>query len=293
MEVYMNYNRKEIIKYSNMCIGGAIFALGLNLFIVPLNLYSGGLIGIAQIIRTILAQYMHLNFGEFDIAGVLNFLLNVPLFIIAYRSISRRFFLKTLLCVITQTVALTFIMIPSTPIIDDVLAACLIGGLVCGYGIGLALRSGGSSGGVDILGVYFSQKFANFSVGKLSMMINAIIFVCCAAIFNVSVAIYSIIYTSCMFLVVDKIHYQNINMTAMIFTKNSQIQEQILKETRRGVTFWKGAGAYTKSDTFILVTVISKYEVSQVKRIIHTLDSDAFIIFTEGMSVSGNFEKRL
>lgn len=279
--------------YIYVILGGVLFAIGLNLFIVPLDLFSGGVIGIAQIIRSLLIQYTTMDFGQVDIAGIINFMMNVPLFILAYRSISRRFFSKTLLCVIAQTIAFTFVMIPTTPIIDDVLAACLIGGLVCGFGIGLALRSGGSGGGLDILGVYFTKRFTNFSVGKLSIIVNVFVFGICAILFNVATAIYSIIYMACMYLVVDKTHYQNINMTAMIFTKNEEVQERIMKEMGRGVTYWKGAGAYTKSDTHILMTVISKYEVGQIKKIIHSLDPNAFVIFSEGMSISGNFEKRL
>ncbi|MEG0329851.1 MAG: YitT family protein [Longicatena sp.] len=287
-------NKEEISKAIYALIGGFLFALAVNLFIVPLNLYSGGVIGIAQIIRTLLSQTTFISFPQgVDIAGVINFAINIPLFIMAYRSISRKFFLRTLLCVLGQTIAFTLIKIPSTPIIDDVLAACLIGGLLGGFGIGLALRNGGSGGGLDILGVYFTKKTDFLSVGKLSNIINVVIFTCCALLFNVSIAIYSVIFTACMYLVVDKTHYQNINMTAMIFTKSEKVQAAILKETRRGVTYWKGAGAYTNNDTFILVTVISKYEVAQIKKIILSNDPNAFIIFNEGMSISGNFEKRL
>ena len=78
--------------YVYVVIGGFLFAVGLNLFIVPLDLYSGGVIGMAQIIRTVLAQYAHMDFGQLDIAGIINFLMNVPLFILAYRSISRKIF---------------------------------------------------------------------------------------------------------------------------------------------------------------------------------------------------------
>lgn len=292
--IEMKKMNKNTIKCINVILGGVIFGLGLNLFIVPLHLFSGGVIGLAQIIRTCLADFTNIPLPKgFDIAGIINLCMNVPLFVIAYRSISRRFFSKTLLCVLAQTATLSFIIVPSTPIIDDILAACLIGGLICGFGIGLALRNGGSGGGLDILGVYFAKKFTSFSVGKLSNFVNAAIFILCAMLFDVKVAIYSIIYTACMYLVVDKIHYQNINMTAMIFTKNELVQESIMKETRRGVTYWKGAGAYTKSDTYVLVTVISKYEIPQLKKLIMTHDPKAFVIFNEGMSISGNFEKRL
>lgn len=287
-------DKKDIKQFAGVIIGGFLFALSVNLFIVPLDLYSGGIIGIAQIIRTLMIQYLGLDIlNSFDIAGIINFLINIPLFIMAYKSISRKFFIKTLLCVVVQTVSFTFIMIPQTAILDDVLASCVIGGLVGGFGIGLALRSSGSGGGLDILGVYFTKKFENFSVGKLSLIVNAFVYIVCAILFDVSTAIYSIIYMACFSLVVDKTHYQNINITCMIFSKNDKIQEDILRETGRGVTYWKGAGAYTKTDTNIMVTVINKYETTQIKKIIEKNDPHAFVIFQEGMNVSGNFEKRL
>ena len=91
----------ETYKILMVIAGGFIFAAGVNLFIVPLNLYSGGVIGIAQIMRTIMIQYAHIPLpANFDVAGIINFLMNLPLFILAYRSISRKFFVKTLFCVI-------------------------------------------------------------------------------------------------------------------------------------------------------------------------------------------------
>lgn len=286
--------KKEVQQFAGVILGGFLFALSVNLFIVPLDLYSGGIVGIAQILRTIMETIGSIQIPkQFDIAGIINFIINIPLFIMAYRSISRKFFIKTLLCVIVQTISFSLIMIPSTPILDDVLASCVIGGLIGGFGIGLALRSSGSGGGLDILGVYFTKKFSNFSVGKLSLIVNAFVYIGCAVLFDVSTAIYSIIYMACFSLVVDKTHYQNINITCMIFSKQDQIQDDILRETGRGVTFWKGAGAYTKTDTYIMVTVINKYEISQIKKIIYKHDPHAFVIFNEGMNVSGNFEKRL
>ena len=268
--------------------------LELIFFIVPVSLYNGGVIGIAQIIRTIASEIFHLPLPQnFDISGIINFILNIPLLLVAYKSISKKFFLRTVLSVVSQTIFFTLIAIPKEPIIDDILAACLIGGIVSGVGMGITLKAGGSGGGIDILGVYFSKKYSDFSVGKLGIIINGVIYIACAVLFEIPIAIYSVIYAVFYSLIVDKIHYQNINTTVMIFTKKDNVQEKIMSEMGRGVTYWKGNGAYTEEDTAILVTVISKYEIPQIKRIIHEKDPKAFIIFNEGMSVSGNFEKRL
>lgn len=286
--------KKDVYSYIMIILGALLFSIGLNIFIVPLGLYSGGLIGIAQIIRTLLQDYFHLSIpAGVDIAGIINLFMNIPLFVLAYRSISRKFFVRTLVCVIVQTFFMTVITIPQTPLIQDILAACLIGGICCGVGVGLALRSHGSTGGIDILGVFFSLKYPGFSVGKLGIIINVLVFSICAYLFAIPVAIYSIIYTVCLSMSMDKVHYQNINMTAMIFTKSPRLQKVIMEEMRRGVTYWKGAGAYTDEETNILVTVISKYETTRLKKIIQEVDSKAFVIFNEGMSISGNFEKRL
>ncbi len=286
--------KKSLYSYGMILLGALLFSIGLNLFIVPLGLYSGGLMGIAQIIRTLLQDYFHLAIPSgIDIAGIINFLMNIPLFILAYRSISRKFFARTLFWVIIQTFFMTVIVIPKEPFINDILAACLIGGICCGVGVGLALRSSGSSGGIDILGVYFSLKYPSISVGKLGIFINILVFTICAYLFSLPIAIYSIIYTVCLAMAMDKVHYQNINMTAMIFTKNPNLQRVIMEEMRRGVTYWKGAGAYTNEDTNILVTVISKYEITHLKKIIQEIDAKAFVILNEGIGISGNFEKRL
>ena len=282
----------DIKKYGIIILGAFIFCFGVNLFIVPIGLYNGGVVGVSQIIRTLAAEYFPAT-KNIELAGIINFLLNIPLLLIAYKSISRKFFCRTVVSVISQTVFFTLIKIPAAPIIDDLLAACLIGGIITGAGIGITLKAGGSGGGIDILGVYFTHKYKNFSVGKLGIIINAIIYGVCAILFELPTAIYSVIYTTFFSLIVDKIHFQNINTTATIFTKKNNIEEPIMKEMGRGVTCWEGKGAYTGENTSILITVISKYEINQLRKIVLDRDPKAFIIFNEGMNVIGNFEKRL
>ena len=144
---------KKIKQYGIIIIGAFLFCLGVNLFISPLGLYNGGVVGISQIIRTIIVDYFP-SVKNFEIAGVINFIINIPLLLIAYKSISKKFFIRTVVSVISQTIFFTVITIPSTAIIDDPLAACLIGGIITGAGIGITLKAGGSGGGIDILGVY-------------------------------------------------------------------------------------------------------------------------------------------
>ena len=285
--------KKQLTGLFYAVCGGVLFAAGVNLFITPLDLYNGGFMGIAQLIRTLLTSVFHLSFGQTDIAGIVYFLINLPLLYLAWQKMGKGFFARTVFTVIVQTAALTLIPIPERSIIDDRLTSWIIGGLIAGFGSGLVLRGGSSGGGQDILGLYFTKKFRNFSVGKMSNIINIFVYGVCLLMFDLEIVIYSLIYGVIYAMACDRIHIQNINMSVMIFTKKLGISKAIMEETGRGVTNWDGAGAYTNETSYILFVMISKYEVNQIRRIVQNIDPNAFMIFTEGCSVEGNFEKRL
>lgn len=285
--------RQNIFGMGTAILGSVMFAFGLNVFITPLALYNGGFMGISQLIRTFIVNTLHFSFGQTDIAGIIYLLINLPLIYMAWTKMGKMFFARSIITIIIQTLALTIIPIPSSPIIDDYLAACVIGGIIAGTGSGLILRGGSSGGGQDILGIYFSKKFPGFSVGKVSLIINFFVYGICLVMFNIEIVIYSLIYGVVYSIACDRVHIQNINMSVMIFTKKLGISRAIIEQMGRGVTNWDGAGAYTNQTSYILFVVISKYEVNRLKRVVHSIDPNAFMIFTEGCSVSGNFEKRL
>lgn len=288
-------DRKRVFMQMCWAIGGSfLFAAGVNLIITPLGLYNGGFMGTAQLIRTFLVSYLHLSFlGQFDLAGIIYFIINVPLLYLAWKEMGRQFFIKTLITVVIQTVFLTVIPVSKTPVIEDYLTACIIGGLIAGTGTGMVLRGGSSGGGQDIIGILCTKKYPGFSVGKISIMMNIVVYGICAFLFDIEIVIYSLIYATVLALACDRAHIQNINMSVMIFTKKKGISKAIMEETGRGVTNWDGEGAYTNETSYILFVMISKYEQDQIKRIVQNVDPNAFMIFNEGSSVVGNFEKRL
>lgn len=290
-----NFGKKDLSRLFTAASGVLICSLGLNLFVVPAGLYSGGLLGISQILRTLLVRFANLNLNGFDVSGIINLTLNIPLFFLAYRSISRGFFYRTLICVALQTICLTTIPIPSTPLVEDTLTASLIGGIICGAGAGITLKGGGSGGGLDILGIYFTKKYQDFSVGRLALFANLIIYVACAVLFDITVVIYCVIYTAVTTLMMDKTHTQNINTQVMIFTKQhpKDITEYIIKDLERGVTCWEGRGGYTDKTTHIIFTVISKHELRFLKRKLHEIDPQAFLASKENVEIAGLFKKHL
>lgn len=284
---------KKVTQYWLCLSGGFLFSVGVNYLVAPLGLYNGGFVGMGQLVKVILERYFGLYIQTVDMAGVFYFLLNVPLFFLAYRSMSKAFFMKTIFVVVLQTVLLAVIPAPKELIIEDMLTGCLIGGIVVGVGAGLILRAGSSGGGQDILGVYYSKKIPGFSVGKLTIIINIFVYGVCALMFDISVVIYSLIYTVIMSLIIDKVHAQNVAATAMIFTKKKGLAVHIIEKMKRGVTEWDGRGGYTKEGTEVLMSVISKYEIQELKKIVEDFDKDAFVIISEGERIFGNYEKRL
>lgn len=287
--------KRDLPRLFTAIAGMFVFSIGINIFVVPAELYNGGVLGISQILRTLLIRYAHLSFGSVDVAGLINLLFNIPLFFLAYRSISRGFFVRTLICVISQTMFLTVIPIPAVPLVEDTLTASLIGGIVTGAGIGLALKNGGSSGGMDILGVYFTKRRQDFSVGRLSLTVNLFIYLACALLFDITLVIYCIIYTAVSTLIMDRTHSQNISTEVFIFTKENpeQIMTYILKELVRGATYWEAKGGYTEETTNIIFTVISKHELTALKRRLRVLDPQAFVVSKEHVGIEGKFVKHL
>ena len=280
--------RQKIRDYGVIFLGSFLFCAGLNWFIVPLGLYNGGTVGIAQIIRTLL----NLDTG-FDIAGIINFGLNIPLLFLAYFQFGRSLFVKTFFSIVAQTLILTYLPIPAQPVIEEYAVSCLMGGILAGTGVGITLKAGGSGGGLDILGLYFTKKKKDFGVGRFTLLVNAGIYLVCAFLFELPVAIYSVLYSAIYSMAVDRTHLQSINTSVMIFTRNKGVCEMILKELNRGVTYWEGVGGYTQTNTYVVYTVLSKYEVRILEEKLRQLDPDAFVIVTEQDQILGNYEVRL
>ncbi|CDM68899.1 putative membrane protein [Clostridium bornimense] len=290
------HGESEWVKISMAVLGSLLYAIGINMFIVPVGLYSGGIMGICQIIRTILIDYMHLPLNQFDIAGIVYYIINIPIFIIAYKKMGKSFFGKTLLCVTTTSLFLSLVSVPKIPILtDDILAASLIGGIISGCGTGFILKMGCSAGGMDIVGLLCMKKNKNFSMGKITLIVNLILYSICLFMFDEKIVIYSIIFAAVTSITIDKVHIQNINVQVTIITRRNieAMEKDIMTKLVRGVTKWNAKGGYTGQDTSILYIVLSKYEVSYLKKIIKKYDPDAFVVVNEGANIEGNYLKKL
>ena len=286
-------NKIHFERYLMCVIGGALYAVGVNLFIVPFNLYSGGLVGIAQLIRTVLSDYIHIDFGSKDIAGIIFYALNLPILIYAFPRLDKLFFLKTLVAVTSLTVAMS--LIPTTVIVDDCLASTIVGAFISGAGIGLVLRMSSSTGGMDIIGMLISKSHGNIRVGQVNLTVNLVIYAVCLFLFDVQIVVYSVIFAVVHAFAIDKFHAQNINVEVKVITKTNpdDIEYEVFTKMGRGVTELHSIGAYTHEDEHMLYILISKYEVHQLRQIIRKYDKNAFVIVNEGVWVEGHYLKKL
>lgn len=290
-------NRKTLIyegKRTLVCILGAfLYAAGINFFIVPANLYTGGLMGICQVIRTLLAELLRLEVQSIDIAGIIYYIINIPIFIIAFQKMGRKFLAKTVIAVTAMTLFIS--LLPANIIVEDVMAASVVGGIISGAGVGLILRMGSSGGGMDVVGVLLTKWKQDFSVGKVNLLVNLVLYGSCIFLFDIQIVVYSIIYAAVYSVAMDRVHTQNINVEVNVITKadTTNLEKEVFQELGRGVTKWSALGAYTYDRSHVLYIMLSKYEVGRLKAIIHKYDPNAFIVVNEGVSVIGNYLKKL
>lgn len=294
-EVSKKLAKQEMNRTVLAVAGTFLYACGINFFISPIKLNAGGIMGYCQLIRTILTDYAGLDFGKIDFSGIIYFIVNIPIFVLAYKRIGRRFFAKTLLCVTTLSFFSSVLPIPAVPVLDDKLACCLIGGIMNGIGTGMTLSMGASSGGMDVVGLMLIQWRHDLSVGKVSLAVNAVLYALCLLMFSVPMVIYSLIFAAAASVAVDRTHAQNINAEVTIITRKDcgELEHEVFYELGRGITKWQSQGAYTDEQSEILYILCSKYEVNRLKQIIKSYDKEAFIIVKEGVSVDGNFLKKL
>jgi uncharacterized membrane-anchored protein YitT (DUF2179 family) len=279
-------------KFFKCIFGITLTALAVNLFIVPNNLYTGGILGVSQLLRNLIINIFHLDL-EFDISSIIYYLINIPLLFVAYKKISKQFLTRTLFTVTINSLLLMTIPIPDKPLVENLLTNVLIGGIMAGIGYGMVLSTGSSSGGTDIIGLVFSKKSKLFSVGNIGLLFNAIVYILSGIFYGVGIMIYSIIYSSFESILIDRNHSQNIFTETFIFTKKdpSPIINFIIEVMGRDATYWVGKGGYTGSKFYIIYTVLSKYERMRLERHIKEFDDKAFLSSTEGASIKGEFEK--
>jgi uncharacterized membrane-anchored protein YitT (DUF2179 family) len=258
--------------------GSLIFVIGMNSILIPSKLLSVGVTGIALI--------FHYLFPGLNV-GLAYFLLNLPLMLLGFFSISRRFLLYTLYGMGFFSLAAAFIKPPAAAIEDPILAA-LFAGIICGVGAGVILRSVGSTGGLDILAVHVNQKFG-FRPGSVGFIFNSMVLIVGAYFFGLEIALYTLIYVFTSSRVLDAVltGFNQRMSTMVISEKTDELAREIFKKVNRGVTFLKGTGAYTGKERDVIFTVTTLTELPKLKDVIFGIDPEAFVVVNNTLEVLG------
>lgn len=268
-----------LYQYLWVGLGSMITGIGINTFLIPHHLLSGGASGLALIFYFI--------FGWPP--GLMTVVINIPIFILAYRLLDRAYVVGAIYGLVVFSTAIDATRFLSTlNLVDDTLLAAICGGVVSGIGIGIVFRHNGSSGGTDIIAAIM-KKYYSFNMGLVGFSINVIIMSVAALLFGFKPAIYTLLsmYVSAR-LTDNVIEGFNRRKTIIIISDQSQkLADLILKEIHRGVTFLEGEGAFTHQDKKVLFVVVTLTQIAKIKLIAAQIDPQAFIIVQDAAEVSG------
>ena len=262
-------------------LGGAIFALGFDLFLVPHGLNSGGVSGLSMVLVEVL------GFGS---VGLFQVLINIPLFLLGGLKIGKKFFVGSLIGMASSSLFIdlfAIIPVPNT----EVLLAIIYGAALCGLGIGLVFSAGTSTGGSEIVVRLLKLKWRNVSVGAFCLAFDVAVAVLTGIVLqDVTKTLYTGITVFVTSQVLDIVVYRfDYSKVALIITKEyQQVAFQIGKKLQRGATLLHGEGAYSHQDTKVVLTAVKRQQLAELKELVTDIDPTAFIIVQEAHQVLGD-----
>ncbi|MBB6674307.1 YitT family protein [Cohnella nanjingensis] len=276
----MRVKATDAVHIGIMIAGSAIVACGFQLLLIPEQLISGGLSGVAMLI----------GYATGWNIGILYLALNIPVLMWGWRELGRRFIVYSIVSVLAASALMQ--VIPVRAFTDERLLAAVFGGVLIGTGTAAALRFGGSSGGFDIVASIISRR-RDLPVGLLIFALNGSVVVALGLLNgNWDAALYSMLAIFLTGKVIDVVHTPHRKVTAFIVTNRTEELAAELLKMPRGVTILKTKGAFTSEERDMLMTVTSRYELSELRKLIRTVDPRAFVNVVQTVDVIGEFRKK-
>lgn len=271
-------HRSDIRDAFLIIVGSLFFAVGIDCFQVPNGLAAGGITGLATIIHALGAQT-----GLEIPVGAQTLLANVFLLIPVARTGGKRYLIRTIAGVLCSSIALDALA-PVLPVLSsgDLLLASIWGGVITGFGLGLVFRSGGNTGGTDIIAQLIASH-SSFSVGTAAIAIDALVIVVSIPVFSLSNALYAVI---CMFICGRVLDYvvdgpSTTRAAYIISEKHERIANDIMYEMKRGCTEIQARGIWSGNSKPMLFVVLSRGEVNFLKSIVEDIDPEAVVVISE------------
>lgn len=276
----------ELKRLIRVTVGTLIFVFGIAYFVLPGNLIPGGFTGIATLI-----QYALSLLGFSINIGFVVLLVNIPVMILGLKGISKTFVYYSIYSIILQSFLLGLLTQSTSWFDQDLLANSALGGLWVGLGAAIALKSGASLGGMDILTQYLALKW-QLSIGYIGLIINAGILMIALLIFDIQVAFYTLLMFAIANQLIDRLHtaYKRVRLD-IITSKAEDIKTMLIERSVRGITILDGVGAFTNQQRKILWIVMQVHEVYDIRKMIVGVDPEAFITMTPVRHLNGKFNR--
>lgn len=276
-----DFSWEAVRDYGLIGLGALLQALALRLFLVPADLVSGGVSGLAQLIN----YYTGLPIGVMVLLG------NIPLFILGWRFLGGpRFAMRTAFAVLVYAFLVDSLVsfLPTSGLTDDLVLNALFGGVISGIGFGLVYRGRGTSGGSDILARILS-RWRGISISQSYLATDALIMFLAGITFSWEKALYALVNLYVSGLSAEAVTQgSNVVRTALIITSRpEEVSQQILYEMERGVTEVSARGAFTGAERTVLYCVISRAEVAQIKALVNEADPRAFMVIGDAHEALG------
>ncbi len=269
-------------KYFTITVGTVLYAAGFQFFLYPNNITSGGVVGTAMIVNQLTGLPV----------GVMTILLNIPLFLIAWRHFGLDFLVGSLFGMGLSSVLVDLFAGVGLSLTHDPMLAAVIGGVIKGAGLGVIYYVGATTGGIDIVVKILRKKLASVNFGTIMLLLDTVIIAAYAMVLGrYESAMYSLIAMYVATKVVDLVLYgiDNACLCYIISERTDDITRQIVSgPLHRGVTLLEGKGAYSGARRDVLMCVIKRPQLGQLKRLVRAEDEHAFFIVTNAKNVFGN-----
>jgi len=275
----------EAKRVSVVIFGSLLLAISLNFFLINANVYASGFSGAAQLTSSVLKDSFNIEIST----GILIFLFNIPVIILGWFKVGRGFTIYSIVSVVFATIFLE--LLPVITVSDDIILNAVVGGVLAGAGVGISLKLGASTGGMDIVAMVLS-RLQDKPIGTYFLLLNGIIIVMAGILYEPENALYTMLALYVTTAVIDMIHTRHEKVTAMIVThKADELQYAIHQKMIRGITIIPAKGAYSKEDKSILYLVITRYELYDLETIISEIDPNAFTNIVQTVGIFGFFRR--
>jgi uncharacterized membrane-anchored protein YitT (DUF2179 family) len=287
------YRKKEVPKLffietkriAVVIFGSLLLAVSLNFFLINANVYASGFAGAAQIASSVFEDYLNIKLST----GILLLLFNIPVFILGWFKVGKGFTIYSIVSVVFTTIFLE--ILPIISVSEDIILNAVVGGVIAGIGVGISLKLGASTGGMDIVAMVLS-RLQDKPIGTYFLILNGIIIVAAGFLYKPENALYTMLALYVTTAVIDTIHTRHEKVTAMIITgKSDALQQAIHQKMVRGITILPAKGAYSKEDRNMLYLVITRYELYDLETIIKEVDPNAFTNIVQTVGIFGFFRR--